>query len=129
MDGDRDVRINLTREEFENEMSRNNIPNKLKTCLNEAMKLAQIATLNQNKVLDRLHSVELLGGCSYIPSLRNMVDVTMSGLFKPIRSGVRQTMDPLDSVSRGCSLSAASLLSYSPHLKRYDTLSYIPFQN
>jgi molecular chaperone DnaK (HSP70) len=110
LDGDRDARISFTREEFEEVMVAHQIPGKLKATCNEAMKVAQLEP-------GSLHSVELLGGCSYIPYLRNLVDVTMT-LHKPIHSGVRQTMDPLDSVARGCALSAASLLSHSPHVQK-----------
>eukprot|EP00615_Pteridomonas_danica_P005973 CAMPEP_0114364550 /NCGR_PEP_ID=MMETSP0101-20121206/27596_1 /TAXON_ID=38822 ORGANISM="Pteridomonas danica, Strain PT" /NCGR_SAMPLE_ID=MMETSP0101 /ASSEMBLY_ACC=CAM_ASM_000211 /LENGTH=728 /DNA_ID=CAMNT_0001512139 /DNA_START=344 /DNA_END=2530 /DNA_ORIENTATION=- len=110
LDGNRDARLSFTREEFEKEMLTQHIPEKLKATCREAMKLAKIDP-------GTLHSTELLGGVSYIPSLRSIVDSTMAH-FSPILKGVRQTMDPVDSVARGCAISAANVLSHSPYDNR-----------
>jgi molecular chaperone DnaK (HSP70) len=75
-----------------------------------------------------LHSVELVGGSSYVPTLRKAVLAALQeqeneGLPSAVRvqcdGGVRQTLDAFETVARGCALRAAQVMIHrEEHMRR-----------
>lgn len=103
---DIDVQFNFTREEFE----------KLSEDLLKRFEVPVQKALTDSKLqLSDLHSVELIGGGSYIPSLKNII----STIFQ---KNVSTTLNSMESIARGSAIQAA-MISPSFHLARQITVT------
>ncbi|KAL0486377.1 HSP70 [Acrasis kona] len=103
---DIDVNFKFTREEFES-MSQD-LLRRFEVPVKKALEDSKIE-------LSDLHSIELLGGGSYIPSLKNIISTIFQ---KPVST----TLNSLESIARGCAIQAA-ILSPSFNLARQMTVA------